>query len=132
LVATQPGKVREVDSIMTLTVAVSFALITVAWYWLPTIAWTAYMSVRHWFRAADGHPFLPAMVAIGYATVHIGLARYPTRAGDLDPALPTSLALSIRLGGPLILVATAAVEIALVWRAGAKFRDPRPQLNAAG
>jgi MFS family permease len=117
---------------LLLAAAVSFALIPVACYWLPATAWTAYLSVRHWFRAADGHPFLPAMVAIGYATVHIGLAMYQRTAGELDPQLPTSLAFSIQLGSPLVLGTTAAFEIVLVRGTGAAFRDPPPQLSAAG
>src|SRR5256885_11309837 len=38
-----------------------------------TTLFRSYLSARHWFRAADGHPLLPALTAVGFAAGQLAL-----------------------------------------------------------
>jgi hypothetical protein len=78
---------------------------------LPLLAVLAFVGVRHWFNAADGHPMLPALCAIGYALTQLIMVL----VGGTSDDLPPHLRWLIGLGSPLTLAAVAAAEL-LVWR----------------
>jgi hypothetical protein len=93
----------------------------------PALAVTAFLVVRYWFRAADGHPMLPALCAFAYAVTQFGiLAVYGP--GD---TLPPPYHLLVGIGSPLSLAAVAGIELMLLHRAGVSPRTlpplrPRP------
>jgi hypothetical protein len=78
---------------------------------LPSLAVLAFVGLRHWFNAADGHPMLPALCAIGYAVAQLIVVAVGGPSDDLPPHLRWV----VSLGSPLTLIAVAVAEL-LVWR----------------
>jgi hypothetical protein len=87
-------------------------------YVIPAVLWGCFLAVRHWFRAADGHPMLPGVMTCAYAVAEVVnlLVRGP------DDAMPAAVALLIGVGCPIGLAATGLVEIQLLRRAGYSLR----------
>ncbi|GIJ47042.1 hypothetical protein Val02_39280 [Virgisporangium aliadipatigenens] len=78
----------------------------------PAVSVTGFLVVRHWFRAADGHPMLPALCALGYAATQVAVfvAYGPSQT------LPSPWNVVVGLGSPLSLAAFAGVELWVLHR----------------
>jgi hypothetical protein len=77
---------------------------------LPALGLMAFLVLRCWFRAADGHPMLPALCALGYAVTQVVVVAV-YGPGD---TLPAPWDVVVGVGSPLSLAAVAGVELALL------------------
>jgi hypothetical protein len=92
----------------------------------PALAVLSFLCLRYWFVAADGHPMLPALCALGYA----GAQLVVLVAGGPSPDLPPGLRWLVGAGGPLTLAAIAAAElIAWRYRRGVSLRTLPPPVS---
>lgn len=99
-------------------------------YGIPAFAWATFLCVRNWFNAADGHPMLPAMSAVLFALVQLGINTYLIVTAQLNPLLPTWLAAVAAVSSPVVLGTAAAIEIILLHRRGVSLRR-RPNVASS-
>jgi len=94
---------------------------------LPALGIMAFLILRYWFRAADGHPMLPALCALGYAVTQLVVV-IVYGAGD---TLPAPWDVIVGVGSPLSLAAVAGVELLLLrHRRGVSLRRLPPLVPA--
>jgi hypothetical protein len=91
---------------------------------VPAAIVIGYLAVRHWCVAADGHPMLPAVITMFYASIQLAL--YFIEGGL--PVLPPGLRMAVGIAGPVCLGLISAVELWLHRREGAPFRSLPPYI----
>jgi hypothetical protein len=79
-----------------------------------------YLAVRHWCRAADGHPMLPAVITIGYAVLSVGWYLY----GGPTPGVPVVADRVLALGGLAALVCLSVIELVVLHNRGITLAGP--------
>jgi hypothetical protein len=105
-----------VDVVLFLVAAV---LIIATVIGVPLALVILFLAVRYWCAAADGHPMLPAVITLFFATIQLGI--YVVDGGL--PVLSPPLAFAIGVGGPLGLAGIAIAELWLHNTDGVSIRE---------